>query len=327
MTFLIVTGLIVILLIAGIRYMTSMPGASYRGGLPSLSDRERQIRDRLTQHVYTLAGEIGERNVWRKGALDAAAEYIEAVFAELGYEVGTQRYEVYGKDVRNIEVEIGGQSRAGEIVVVGAHYDSVMGSPGANDNGSGVAAVLELGRLLAARQLERTLRLVTFVNEEPPFYFSGDMGSRQYARRCRRRKERVVAMLSLETIGYYSDAAGSQAYPFPFGLLYPRTGNFIAFVGNLRSRALVRRSIGAFRAHASFPSEAAAAPGYMPGIYWSDHWSFWREGYRAAMVTDTAPFRYPHYHTGSDTPDEVDYERLARVVVGLVGVAEELAGR
>jgi Zn-dependent M28 family amino/carboxypeptidase len=227
--------------------------------------------------------------------------------------------------VRNIEVEVQGSARASEVVIVGAHYDSVLGAPGANDNGSGVAAVIELVRLFRGSNPARTLRFVTFVNEEPPFSHSDAMGSRHYARRARERGETIVAMFSLETIGYYSDAPGSQRYPFPLGFFYPSTGNFVAFVSNLTSRALLHEATVSFRRHAGIPSEGIAAPAWIPGVDWSDHWSFWREGWPALMVTDTAPYRYPHYHSGEDTPDKVDYERLARVVTGLHGMLRELA--
>jgi Zn-dependent M28 family amino/carboxypeptidase len=186
--------------------------------------------------------------------------------------------------------------------------------------------MLELARLMAAAKPARTVRFVAFVNEELPFYRTGEMGSRLYARRSRERGENIVAMLSLETIGYYSDRPGSQRYPFPLGLFYPGTGNFLAFVSNLGSRPLLHRALRAFRRHAAFPSEGVAAPAFIPGVDWSDHWSFWAEGYGAIMVTDTAPYRYPYYHTAHDTPDKVDYERLARVVTGLHGMLVELAG-
>ncbi len=164
-----------------------------------------------------------------------------------------------------------------------------------------------------------------FVNEEPPYFQSAQMGSWVYAKACHDRDENVVAMISLETIGYYSDAPNSQHYPFPFGLLYPSTADFIAFVGNTASRALVRETVASFRRHAQFPSEGAAVPGWITGVGWSDHWAFWQEGYPALMVTDTAPFRYPHYHDSTDTPDKLDYERFARVVDGLAGVVGDLA--
>lgn len=222
-----------------------------------------------------------------------------------------------GAAVRNLIVEVPGARRPAEILVVGAHYDSVAGAPGANDNGSGVAAVLELARAAREWRPERTWRFALFVNEEPPFFQTGEMGSSVHARAAKARGEQIVAMYSLETIGFYSDAPGSQHYPFPFSWFYPDRGDFLAFVANLASRALLHQTIAAFRAAAQFPSEGVAAPAWIPGVDWSDQWSFWREGYPALMITDTAPFRYPHYHTPQDTPDKVDYDRLARVVRGL----------
>ena len=303
-----------------------MPGRSYAGALQPLRADEVTLRDRLTQHVRMLAGEIGERQLWRSAALERAAQYIEATWQAQGYQVARQAVVAEGKTVYNLETELPGGSRGDEIVLVGGHYDSVSGSPGANDNATGTAAVLELARLLAGQPMPRTVRFVDFVNEEPPFFQTDTMGSWVYARRSRARGEQIVAMLSIETIGSYSDVVGSQHYPVPFGLLYPRTGNFIAFVGNLTSRALVHRSIAAFRQHTAFPSEGVAAPGWMTGIGWSDHWAFWQEGYPGVMVTDTALFRYAPYHTRQDTPDQINYDRLARVVAGLARVATTLAG-
>jgi Zn-dependent M28 family amino/carboxypeptidase len=230
-----------------------------------------------------------------------------------------------GKPVRNIVAEKRGGGRAEEILLVGAHYDSVLGSPGANDNGSGVAALLELARLLADLPLTRGVRFVAFVNEEPPFSYTAEMGSVVHAKAARARGERIRAMLSLETIGYYSDAPGSQQYPFPLGFFYPERANFIGFVGNLKSRKLVSEALHAFRRHTAFPSEGAAVPGWITGVGWSDHWSFWQAGYPAIMVTDTAFFRYAHYHTAGDTPDKADYGRSARVVAGLAGTIADLA--
>lgn len=310
--------------VAAILAVMCMPGRSYRGLLPPLTAEEETIRAGLRRHVRALAAEIGERHIWHDGSLAAAADYIEGALAVAGLTVTRQRFTVRGVEVANVIGELGSPHPDAEVTVVGAHYDSVIGTVGANDNASGVAALLELARLLAVRPLARRVRFVAFANEEPPFFLSSEMGSRQYAQRCRDARENVVAMLALETMGCYSDRRYSQSYPFPLGLFYPRTGNFIAFVGNLRSRALVRRCVRAFRRHAAFPSEGAAAPGYLPGVFWSDHWSFWRAGYRALMVTDTAPFRYGYYHLAGDTPEKVDYARLARVVTGLAGVIEEL---
>jgi Zn-dependent M28 family amino/carboxypeptidase len=211
-------------------------------------------------------------------------------------------------------------------VVVGAHYDSHGNIPAADDNASGVAAVLALARAYARERPgpERTLRFVFFVNEEPPFFQTDAMGSRVYARRCRARGETIVAMLSLETVGYYCDRSGSQNYPFPLSAFYPSRGDFIGFVGDLSSRRLVKRVVDSFRRHAMFPSQGAALPSGLRGVGWSDQWSFWQEGYPAVMCTDTAPFRNPNYHTPRDTPDTLDFDRMARVVEGLTGVVREL---
>ena len=305
-------------------YMTTAPGVSYSGPLKPLTGEEARLAENLRHHVIAIASR--EHNQFQFAELEASALYIERTFEGYGYRVEALRIEAPAGEVRNIEVEIKGSALASEIIVVGAHYDSVDGAVGANDNGSGVAAVLELARLFREAKPARTLRLVAFVNEEPPFFKTNQMGSRVYARRSKERGENIVAMFSLETIGYYSDRPGSQHYPFPLGLFYPSTGNFIAFVSNLSSRALLHEVLASFRRHAEFPSESVAAPAFIPGVDWSDHWSFWKEGYPALMVTDTAPYRYPYYHTVQDTPDKVDYERAARVVTGLKQMLCELAG-
>jgi Zn-dependent M28 family amino/carboxypeptidase len=312
-------GLEFAVLAAGlVRLGLAVPGAPAPAPGPTM-------RGRLERHVRALAGEIGERHVGRPEALERAASYVEEAFASLGYRPEAQVYRARQAEVRNVEAEARGASRPGEIVVVGAHYDSAWGTPGANDNGSGVAALLEIARLLAGRTLGRTVRFVAFVNEEMPFFQTPLMGSRVYARRCRDRGERVVAMLSLETIGYYSDAPGSQRYPFPFNLFYPDTGNFLGFVGNLASRRAASQAARGFREASGFPAELAVAPAWFPGVDRSDHLSFWQEGYPAVLVTDTAPFRYPFYHTVDDTPDKVDFDRLARVAAGLAEAVKRLA--
>ena len=303
-----------------------MPDRSYSDSLPPLSDSEEVLRRRLEQHVWTLADAIGERNIWHDRELEAAAGYIEKVWRDLGYETKRQKFVVDNVTVANLEAERVGTSLQEEIVVVGAHYDSVIGSPGANDNASGVAALLEIARLFVQETPSRTVRFVAFVNEEPPFFQTEAMGSRHYAARSRQCREPIVAMLSLETIGYYSEEKGSQRYPFPLRLFYPDTAHFIGFVANISSRHLLHRVMAAFRSHTDFPSEGVAAPGWMTGIGWSDHWSFWQEGYPAIMVTDTALFRYAPYHTLEDTSDKIDYARMARVVTGITRVVAELAG-
>jgi len=307
--------------------MFRMPGESHRGPLPPADPPLVSLAEELRREVQHLAVNIGERNVYnRPQQLAQAADYLEAQLKAAGYGVKRQVYQVSGTACCNIEAEAAGQAHPDEIVVVGAHYDTVMGTPGANDNTSGVAAMLALARRFAGRKTDRTLRLVALVNEEPPYFQTDQMGSRVYARQCRQRGDRIAAMLSLETIGWYDDTPGSQKYPTPFGLLYPSTGNFIGFIGNIASRDLVRQALGTFRRHEPFPSEGAALPEAIPGVGFSDQWSFWQEGYRAIMVTDTALYRYPYYHQPEDTIDKVDFDRMARVVRGLEAVVAELVG-
>ncbi len=317
------------ILLAGMAWWTMirMPGASYRGDLPPSDDQLAAFASELRADVAGLAVDIGERNVRnRSKQLAEAAEYIESKFTGAGYKVSRQEYQVSDTKCSNLEIAIPGTTRPEEIVVVGAHYDTVRGTPGADNNTSGVAATLALARRFSHRKTDRTLRLVAFVNEEPPYFQTDKMGSRVYAHRCRERDENVVAMLSLEMLGYYDETPGSQKYPPPFSFLFPSEGNFIGFIGNTASRSLVRQVVRTFRQHEQFPSEGAAVPGLIRGIGFSDHWSFWQEGYPALMVTDTAMFRYRHYHEPEDTIDKIDFDRMARVVRGLEKVIAELVG-
>ncbi len=299
-----------------------MPGQSHTGPLPPLTDGLAGLAADLERDVRRLAVDIGERHVGRPTALERATGAIEEWFGAAGLVPERQRFVAHGHEVANVEAELPGDDR---VLVVGAHYDTVPGTPGANDNGSGVAALVALARLLRGRALRRTVRLVGFVNEEPPYFQSPAMGSYQYARRCRQRRDRIDGMLSLETIGCFSDEPGSQQYPFPFRAFYPTTGNFIAFVGNSRSTRFVARCTRLFREQVAFPCEGAALPGWITGVGWSDQWSFWQHGFAALMVTDTAPFRYVHYHAPTDTPEQIDFERMARVVDGLARVIATLA--
>ncbi len=303
----------------------AMPGRSFHGAPSPLTTRQAAMRDTIHHDVEQLAGQIGERNDVLPDRLSAAAAYIEDSFLRSGLKPARQTFSVAGASCSNIEVEIRGASRPEEIVVIGAHYDSVDESPGADDNATGTAALLALARHFATQRPARTLRFVAFVNEEPPHFQTTEMGSVVYARRCADRKEKIVAMISLESLGYFSDAIGSQSYPPLLSPFYPSQGNFIAFAGNLGSRGLIRRTIKAFRSSATVPSEGAVLPEVIPEIGWSDQWSFWRCGYDALMVTDTAPYRNPNYHTVKDLPTTVDYDRLARVADGLLAVVKSLS--
>lgn len=281
---------------------------------------------RLRADVGNLATVIGTRHVWRLGSLDRTADFIEAELRAAGYRVRRQTYHVDGKPVSNLEATLDGTDASDEFLVVGAHYDTVEGSPGANDNGTGVAATLELARRFAGHPQPRSIRFVAFVNEEPPYFQTARMGSHVYAHAARERGDRIVGMLSMETMGYYSDEPGSQQYPSALSRLFPDVGNFIGVVGNLESAAFVTRIRAAFEAHSAFPIHTAAIPSAVPGAGWSDHWSFWEAGYPAVMVTDTAPFRYPWYHTPHDTADKIDFDRLGLVIDGFERVVAVLAG-
>jgi len=305
--------------------MVRMPGQSFAGSPNTADESFKAKRARLESDVEHLSVTIGERNVTRRSqSLTDAAMFVRQRFVDLGYSVTRQEFETSGITCINLSVEILGETEPDEIVIVGAHYDSAPGTPGANDNASGTAALLELARVCASWKPDKTLRFVAFTNEEPPHFQRPTMGSLVYAERCKDREENIVAAISLETIGFFSDIKGSQQYPPPFGLVYPSQGNFIGVVGDMNSRPLVRQVVSVFRETAEVPSEGGALPGVIQGVGWSDHWSFWQHGYRGVMITDTAPFRYAYYHRAEDTPDKLDFERMTRVVVALPEVVRAL---
>lgn len=303
-----------------------MPGESWHGTPPTADAAAIALNQRLRHTVAMLAGQVGIRNVQHAEALSEAARLIEEELTAASLTVERQTFTTDGVSTANLIVTIPGGSAARQIVIVGAHYDTAGHTPGADDNASGVAAVLELARLAARRRPTRTLRFVFFTNEEPPYFQTEKMGSLVYARACRSRSDDVVAALSIESVGVFSDAPDSQHYPWPLSWFYPSTGNFLAFVGNPASRELTRRATVAFREHATVGSEAAVLPDSLTGVGWSDHWSFWQVGYPAIMITDTAVFRNKSYHEPTDTPEKLDYDRLARSVRGLDAVVVDLAG-
>lgn len=315
-----VLTVLVVLPVATVIWMTSVPGRSYEGPLPPLTAAQAGMAIRLRSDVTAIASV--PHNISHPEALEESAVHIERTLAAMDYEVHRQTFRADGKNVRNIEVVVEPANPDASTLVIGAHYDSCGPAPGANDNGTGAAAVLELARRLAKLRGRAAIRirLVFFVNEEPPYFKTAQMGSLVYARRLKQSGEKVIGMMSLETLGFYTDREGSQHYPTPLELLYPTRGNFVAFVGLTSSRSFVRNTVKTFRAVAPFPSEGGTAPGLVQGIDWSDHWSFAQVGIPALMVTDTAPFRYPHYHQRSDTPDKVEYDKFSRVVWGLYQV-------
>ncbi len=276
---------------------------------------QKALVERLYQHIEHLSVRIGERHLWRDTSLDQSAEYIESVLTSLKYPVWRQTYPCYGKSVSNLIAEKPG---AGEgLVILGAHYDTVPGTPGADDNASAVAGLLELARLCQGMTYEKTLAFAAFANEEPPCFGSANMGSMVYARHLRSKGTRVVVMICLEMIGYFTEKR-IQNYPLPgMGLFYPREADYIGVVGNFRSRryvTLVKRGI---RKHSSLNARSLTGPEFFGGINLSDHSSFWRHGYQGIMVTDTSFFRNRHYHQATDSIETLDFERMGEVVRGL----------
>ncbi|MDQ1924140.1 M28 family peptidase [Massilia pseudoviolaceinigra] len=294
---------------------------------PASAAPQADLPARLAGHVRQIAS--SEHNTGSPAALEKAALYLEATLAAQGYAVRRDEYTYDGHRVRNLEVSIANIAPGKQperIYIVGAHYDSAPGTPGANDNGSGSAAVIELARMFkgVVPAPGNELRFVLFVNEEPPYFGGEGMGSRHHARALKARGQHVEAALILETIGYYSNAKNSQRYPPGVAAFYPDQGNFIAFVGTLGSSSLVRKTVSAFRKASSFPAESLAAPSFVKGVTWSDHTSYNKEGYEAVMITDTATMRYPHYHRSTDTPDKLDYASMAKVVDGMAKVIQAM---
>jgi Zn-dependent M28 family amino/carboxypeptidase len=287
--------------------------------IPAMSIDRSDIAARARDIVTELSTRYPSRNGLNPPALHGAAAYVEQEFRALGYRVESHHYPSDGVLVRNIAVVKQGQEPSRPCLVLGAHYDSVIGTPGADDNASGIAAVLELARLLKDQPNRRTIHFVAFTHEEPPYFYTRHMGSRHYAQELKEQNVTVHAMFSLEMLGYAGERM-PQSYPFP--LLrqlggYPRYGNYLALVGNLRSRHLLARVKKLMRTHCSVGVESLCAPGFLPPVFLSDHASFWRHGYPALLVTDTAFLRNPHYHLGSDMADTLNYGFLADVVCGL----------
>src|SRR5512137_117772 len=289
-----------------------------------LADMERALQ----ATVRHLSVEIGERNLRddaRYEALQRAGEWIRARWEAQGYRVAEQTLVVEGRQVSNLEIEIPGRKAPSEIVVVSAQHDTLPGSPGANNNASGEAVLLQLSALLRGYAPDRTIRLVSFTTEEDPWFGTADMGSIHYARRSRERGEDIRAMMSLDSIGYFLHEPGSQRLPPPFSWIYPTRGDFLAFIGNLSSRSAVTVATRGFHEGSAFPIEAGLSPEWVEGATWSDHASFWKYGYPAIQVTDTGGFRSP-FHTGpGDTPEKLDYRALARIALGMYGSILELS--
>ncbi len=291
-----------------------------------LTDSQKELSERLHKHVLELAEVIGERHYGEAKAYNNAADYIVDIFKKnelVPYE------DEFGDELqyRNIVAEHYGTTLADEIIVVGAHYDTVWLSRGADDNASGVAVMLEIAKQLKKKQLNRTIRFIAFANEENPHFLTDKMGSLFHVKRADERGDNIIAMISLEMLGYYSDEGNSQNYPSPFSWFYPDKANFVAFVSDFNSRSILRKSIKYFRETKQFPSEGLTAPVVLVrNVQRSDHAAFWQYNIPAFMVTDTGAYRNYAYHNAKDLPNSLDYDSMARVTNGLINMIEQLAG-
>jgi len=279
---------------------------------------EEAVKENLYRHVQHLSVQIGERHLWKNSSLYEAAEYIESVLRGYGegseYSVERQTYSCYGKSVSNLIAQKSGKE---EVVVLGAHYDTVPGTPGADDNASSVAGLLELARLLRQTPNRKRLVFAAFANEEPPCFGSPRMGSMVYAARLKEQGTPVEVMISLEMIGYFKREP-LQDYPLPgMRLFYPKTADYIGVVGNVHSRKYVSLFKRGIKRFSDIRSRSLIAPEFFGGINLSDNYSFWRHQYRAVMITDTSLFRNRNYHQETDTMDTLDFDKMVQVVKGL----------
>ncbi|MBI4823378.1 MAG: M28 family peptidase [Nitrospirae bacterium] len=277
-----------------------------------------ETKTNLMADIKYLTEVVGERSYMDVEKLNMTADYIEERFRSIGCDTKRQPFQYAGNTYWNIICEIRGLSEPDKTIVIGAHYDTVSGTPGADDNASGVAGIIELARLSLKNPLPMTIHLVSFSIEEPPLFRTRQMGSYAYAESLRKERANIIGMVSLEMIGYFSESKGTQFYPLPFfRWFYPEKGDFIAFVGNLKSRAFTRKFKSAFTNVSRIPVESLNAVSLVPGVDFSDHSSFWKFGFPAFMITDTAFYRNPNYHGRGDTASTLDYERMSEIIRGI----------
>lgn len=278
---------------------------------------QKQLIYLLRKHVKILSHDIGPRNFRHYSALTQAAEYIQEVFREYQYVTTRHEYILNNKVYANIEAELMGVNSPQQLVLIGAHYDSANDSPGANDNASGVAVMLEIARLIAQTRPNCAIKFVAFTNEEPPFTHTKQMGSYRYAAHIKSLSYQINAMFSLETLGCFSEERARYGVPL-LKYLIPYKQNFLAFIGNIASKNLVNRTSGVFKICCSVPVKTLTAWGFLPGIKASDQESFWKHGYKGIMITDTAWARdWQAYHTSHDTFEKLNYPVMAEIAIGL----------
>lgn len=320
------------LLIPVLVLLLPLSGCAAGARIDEQTPEVRRTQDRIRDDVRVLSVEYSDRNAEDRATLDRAGRWVADRLDSMGYSVRLERVNREQPERGfNVVAELRGVTRPDEIVLIGAHYDAEVDTPGADDNASGVAAMLELARRFGDEPLDRTIRWVGFTNEENSNSRGGVMGSFAYARDAKGRNEVIVAMMSLEMLGYYDETPGSQRYPFDsdmaarLGMELPDTGDFIGVVGRLEDRDLVGQIGSAMRGTGRANVVEAALPAMVRAIWRSDHGNFWLAGYNAVMVTDTSEFRTPHYHRPSDTIETLDFDRMAGVVDALEAAVRELA--
>ncbi|MFA6320819.1 MAG: M20/M25/M40 family metallo-hydrolase [Candidatus Omnitrophota bacterium] len=275
----------------------------------------------LKSHVKALSSDIGKRNLTYYQNLELAAGYVRREFRKYGYEPQEETYYIPSGPYRNLPLTNiiavkEGAAQKNKVIVIGAHYDTFQDAPGADDNTTGVAAVLELARLLRNADINSTVKFIIFPNEETDLvYKDNEMGSYRYAQGARQRGEDIEAMICIDMIGYYSDEPGSQKYPLALKPFYPDKGNFVGICGDFGSYDLVKKTVAEFKKNCDVPSEYMIAPAsFLPQIMQSDHRSFWTFGYSAVWITDTCIYRNPYMHSRNDLYDTLDYKRMSKVV-------------
>ncbi len=293
-------------------------GAGGGEGLTAPAVDREEVRANLLVHLQYLSGQLGDRSIYRPASLKAAEDYVFQNFAKMGYTPRRQSFIYQRLEVSNI---IAGEEAAGGYYLLGAHVDTVAGTPGADDNASGVAVLLEVARLARKTTPPRPWAFIGFTCEEPPAFFTPYMGSRVYAREARKAGRKILGALVLEMVGYYRQEPGSQSIPLPLRLMgYPTTGNFLGLVSDRRSKALMARLDRVLKSTGRLPTATLAAfwSGHLvPEVRLSDHANFWDEGYPAVMLTDTAFLRNPNYHGPGDTLEKLDLEAMVELTLGL----------
>ena len=294
-------------------------------------DSNGEIESNLRLHVDRLAGLIGPRTLVKPKTIAATIGYLRNEWNDMGFDIELERYDALGDEATNLVVHRQGRRKADEIVVLGAHYDTVPSTPGADDNASAIAVLLEVSRLLREHSAERTARYVAFACEEPPYFNLDSMGSQYHARESRRRNDKIVGMLCLEMVGYYRTEENSQSVPpgIPRWMhgFFPNRGDFLAAVGNLASWQLCWSFRRGFKRGArKMPLFSICLPEKIHEIRLSDNSSFWDQGYPALMLTDTSFLRNPNYHQATDTPDTLNYPMMAQVTLGVASAMRRLLG-